>query len=204
LRLGSVEPNTITRELLKVLRDTGKYQDHFHVPLQSGSDRILSSMRRKYTIAQYKEVTEMVKSFFPQAAFGADVITGYPGETEEEFLETFNFLRNGPITHFHVFPYSKRKGTTAAKLTDQVQSAVKKDRVRTLIMLGEAKLDEFSQNVVGTKTQVLFETQNDGYWEGYSSHYLRVKVKSDSDLKNVIREVYLDSYTGGKLTGRLS
>lgn len=204
LRLGSVEPNTITRELLKVLRDTGKYQDHFHVPLQSGSDRILSSMRRKYNIAQYKEVTEMVKNFFPLAAFGADIIVGYPGETEEEFLETFNFLRNGPITHFHVFPYSKRKGTTAAKLPDQIQSAVKKDRVRTLMMLGEAKLDEFSQNVVGTKTHVLFETQNDGYWEGYSSHYLRVRVKSENDLKNQICEVQLDTYTGGKLTGRLS
>jgi threonylcarbamoyladenosine tRNA methylthiotransferase MtaB len=203
LRLGSVEPNTITRELLKVLYDTGKYQDHFHVPLQSGSDRILSSMRRKYTIAQYKEVTEMVKEFFPQAAFGADVIVGYPGETEEEFLETFNFLRHGPITHFHVFPYSKRKGTTAAKLPDQVQSVVKKDRVRTLMMLGEAKLDEFSQNVVGTKTKVLFESQSDGYWEGYSSHYLRVRVRADVDLKNQVREVHLESYTGGKLTGSL-
>lgn len=203
LRLGSVEPNTITRELLKVLRDTGKYQDHFHVPLQSGSDRILSSMRRKYKLAQYKEVTQMVKDFFPNAAFGADVIVGYPGETEAEFLETFNFLRQGPITHFHVFPYSKRKGTTAAKLPEQIQSAVKKDRVRTLVMLGEAKLEEFSQNAVGSRTKVLFETGQDGFWEGYSSHYLRVRVRSEQDLRNQIREVALTEFSKGKLQGEI-
>lgn len=203
LRLGSVEPNTITRELLKVLRDTGKYQDHFHVPLQSGSDSILTSMRRKYSVAQYKEVTEMVKDFFPNAAFGADVIVGYPGESEAEFLETFNFLRNGPITHFHVFPYSKRKGTTAARLPDQIQSFVKKDRVKTLMMLGQAKLEEFSQNAIGTTTEVLFEDQQDGFWTGYSSHYLRVRVVSSEDLKNQIRQVRLDTFKGGILTGEL-
>lgn len=201
LRLGSVEPNTITRELLKVLRDTGKYQDHFHVPLQSGSDRILTSMRRKYSIAQYREVTELVKEFFPQAAFGADIIVGYPGETEAEFMETFNFLRNGPITHFHVFPYSKRKGTTAAKLPDQIQASAKNDRVKTLRMLGQAKLDEFSSGVVGNISDVLFESESDGFWEGYSSHYLRVRMPSTENLRNQIRSVFLESYDGGVLRG---
>ena len=203
LRLGSVEPNTISRELLKVLRDTGKYQDHFHIPLQSGSDRILSSMRRKYDVAQYKEVIAMVKDFFPNAAFGADVIVGYPGETEAEFLETFHFLRNGPFTHFHVFPYSKRKGTTAARLPDQVQSAVKKDRVRTLVMLGEAKLEEFAQNILGSVSEVLFESESDGFWEGYSSHYLRVRVASVDYLKNEVRKVQLNSLSGGVISGTI-
>ncbi len=203
LRLGSVEPNTMTRELLEVLKSTGKYQDHFHIPLQSGSDEILSSMRRKYTSSQYKEILSMVKSYFPEAAFGADVIVGYPGETEEQFLETFNLLRTNPITHFHVFPYSKRKGTTAAKLSDQIQSVVKKDRVRTLMMLGEAKLDEFSHEMVGKETQVLFESEVDGFWEGYSSNYLRVRVKSSQHLKNEIRKVRLSSFVGGKLMGEI-
>lgn len=203
LRLGSVEPNTMTRELLETLKATGKYQDHFHIPLQSGSDAILTSMRRKYNSSQYKEIISMVRSYFPQAAFGADVIVGYPGETEEQFLETFNFLRTQPITHFHVFPYSKRKGTTAAKLEDQIQSGVKKDRVRTLMMLGDAKLDEFSADSVGNTTNVLFENEIDGYWEGYSSNYLRVRVKSAENLKNEIRSVRLDSYTGGKLLGSI-
>lgn len=201
LRLGSVEPNTMTRDLLETLKASGKCQDHFHIPLQSGSDVILSSMRRKYRISDYQEIQKMVQEYFPNAAFGADVIVGYPGETEEEFLKTFNFLRNSPITHFHVFPYSKRKGTTAAKLENQIQSAVKKERVRTLMMLGEAKLDEYSANMVGKESEVLFEAEADGYWEGYSSNYLRVKVKSAEDLKNQIRPVRMTTYVGGKLLG---
>ncbi len=203
LRLGSVEPNTMTKELLEVLRDSGKYQNHFHIPLQSASDSILTSMRRKYSKDDYKKITELVKSYFPEAAFGADVIVGYPGETEEQFLETFNFLRSSPITHFHIFPYSKRKGTTAARLENQIQSSVKKDRVKTLMMLGQAKLDEFSFNQVGKRTEVLFESCVDGYWEGYSSHYLKVKVKSDFDLKNSIYPVMLKNYVGGNLYGEI-
>lgn len=203
LRLGSVEPNTISRELLKVLKDSGKYQNHFHLPLQSGSDKVLTSMRRKYNLAQYKDMQAMVQDFFPGSAFGADVIVGYPGEGEEEFLETFSFLRNSPITHFHVFPYSRRKNTTAAKLPDQIQASVKKDRVRTLMMLGQAKLDEFSGNQLGTKSSVLFENELDGYWEGYSSHYLRVRVKADADLKNQVRDVRLSGFAGGKLEGEI-
>ena len=203
LRLGSVEPNTMTKELLETLKASGKYQSHFHIPLQSGSDSILSSMRRKYSISQYKEILEMVKGYFPDAAFGADVIVGYPGETEEQFLETFNFLRTSPITHFHVFPYSKRKGTTAARMDNQIQSGVKKDRVRTLMMLGDAKLDEFSFNQIGKETSVLFESFNDGYWEGYSSQYLKVRVKSDWDLKNTIYPVKLTDYVGGVLKGEI-
>lgn len=203
LRLGSVEPNTMTEELVRTLKDSGKYQDHFHIPLQSASNSILKSMRRKYSIEQYQEIQAMVQSYFPHAAFGADVIVGYPGESEEQFLETFNFLRNSPITHFHVFPYSKRKGTTAAKLEDQIQVGVKKDRVKTLMMLGDAKLDEFSQNAIGKTSQVLFETEQDGYWEGYTSHYLRVRVKSEENLKNEIRRVELSSFKGRKLYGNL-
>jgi threonylcarbamoyladenosine tRNA methylthiotransferase MtaB len=128
----------------------------------------------------------------------------YPGETEEEFLKTFNYLRQSPITHFHVFPYSKRKGTTAAKLEEQIQSSVKKDRVKTLMMLGEAKLDEFAQNMIGKNSKVLFEVENDGFWEGYTSNYLRVRVKSSGNLRNQIREVKLTEMKGGKLRGELT
>lgn len=203
LRLGSVEPNTLSRELLKVLKDSGKYQDHFHIPLQSGSDEILTSMRRKYTVQQYRDLQALVREFFPNASFGADVIVGYPGESEAHFQETFDFLRHQPISHFHVFPYSKRKNTTAAKLSDHIQSAVKKDRVRALMMLGNAKLDELSDTQVGQSTNVLFESKSDGYWEGYSSNYLRIRVKADGDLKNQIRPVMITQYTGGILIGEL-
>jgi threonylcarbamoyladenosine tRNA methylthiotransferase MtaB len=204
LRLGSVEPNTMTRELLKTMKESGKCLDHFHIPLQSGSNSILSSMRRKYTIQDYLRVLEMVQEYFPNASFGADVIVGYPGESEAEFLETFNFLRQGPITHFHVFPYSKRKGTTAAKLDQQIQAGVKKDRVRTLVMLGEAKLDEKHHQMIGQLTEVLFESEQDGHWEGYSSNYLRVRIKSDLNLKNEIKKVRITGIIGGKLAATLA
>jgi threonylcarbamoyladenosine tRNA methylthiotransferase MtaB len=203
LRLGSIEPNTVTKDLLETLKATGKYQNHFHIPLQSGCDEILSSMRRKYTSNQYKDILSMVQSYFPEAAFGADVIVGYPGETEEQFLQTFNLLRSGPITHFHVFPYSKRKGTTAAKLENQIQASVKKDRVRTLLMLGDAKLDEFSRSMVGKRLSVLFENEVDGFWEGHCSHYLKIKVKSERNLKNQIANVFVKAFTGSKLEGTL-
>lgn len=204
LRLSSVEPNTITPDLLRVLKSSGKYQDHFHIPLQSGSDDILKAMRRKYDLAFYKETLAMVKEYFPMAAIGADIIAGFPGESEKLYLETFNFLREGPVTHFHVFPFSKRKNTTAAKLENQISTAEKKRRVRELIMLGEAKLDAFARELVGAKVSVLFETQKDGYWEGYAPHFIRVRARSERDLSNQIRDVFIMNWNGSALEGVLN
>lgn len=199
LRMSSVEPNTITRELLEVLKNSGKYQDHFHIPLQSGSDAILKSMRRKYDVAFYKEVISMVQEYFPNCSVGADVIVGYPGETEEQFMETYKLLEELPITHFHVFPYSKRKNTTAAKQADQIQAGVKKERVKTLINLGEEKRKAFARNLVGKESEVLFEREKDGYFEGYTSNYIRVAMKSDMDLQNEILRVSLNEMAADKL-----
>ncbi|MBY0518544.1 MAG: tRNA (N(6)-L-threonylcarbamoyladenosine(37)-C(2))-methylthiotransferase MtaB [Bacteriovoracaceae bacterium] len=201
LRLSSVEPNTINEELLKVLKNSGKYLDHFHIPLQSGSDSILKNMRRKYDVAKYKEVISMVTSYFPKTAIGADIIAGFPGESEEQFLETFNLLRELPITHFHVFPFSKRQNTTAAKLPDQVSSVDKKRRVRDLIMLGEAKLDAFAHELAGSKTEVLFESQKEGWWEGYTPQFIKVRARSNENLSNQIKHVSLMSWNGSVLDG---
>ncbi len=176
LRLSSVEPNTITSELLEVLKNSGKYQDHFHIPLQSGSDQVLIDMKRKYDVAFYKKTIAMIKEFFPNASIGADVIVGHPGETDEQFQETFELLNELPITHFHVFPFSKRKNTVAAKMDNHIQSGLKKDRVKTLIALGESKLAEFSKKMIGQDSKVLFEREKDGYFEGYTSNYVRVKL----------------------------
>jgi threonylcarbamoyladenosine tRNA methylthiotransferase MtaB len=203
LRLSSVEPNTITRELLEVLKRSGKYQDHFHIPLQSGSDRILKLMRRKYDMSFYQDVMTMIKEHFPQASVGADIIAGFPGELEEDFLATFNFLRTSPITHFHVFPFSKRQNTTAAKMDQQVLATEKKRRVRDLIMLGDAKLDQFAHDMIGSKVNVLFETQKDGVWEGYCPQFVKVQVKSSADLSNHIHEVMLMNWKGKSLEGLL-
>lgn len=203
-RLSSVEPNTITDELLDVLKASPKVLDHFHIPLQSGSDEILKAMRRKYTTADYKKIVGKIMAAFPNAGIGADVIVGFPGETQEQFDATFNLLKELPITHFHVFPYSKRKNTTAAKLDNHIHNAVKKDRVRSLLMFGDAKLNLFSEDQVGSKTKVLFERRNKaGNFEGYSSNYVRVQVESDQDLSNLERVVLITSMDNGKLSGQL-
>lgn len=199
LRLSSVEPNTITEELLQVLKDSGKYQDHFHIPMQSGSDDILKQMRRKYDVAFYKKTVALVKSYFPDCSIGADIIVGYPGETNEQYMETFKLAQSLPLTHFHVFPYSKRKNTTAAKQENHIQSAQKKERVKTLINLGEAKLAEFSKQMLERESEVLFEREKDGYFEGYTSNYVKVKIKSDQNLKNKILRVKLDELDGKKV-----
>jgi len=203
-RLSSVEPNTFTDELIAVLKSSNKVQDHFHVPLQSGDDEILSSMRRKYTVADYKKTITKIMNAFPNAGIGADVIVGYPGETKAQFENTFNLLKELPITHFHVFPYSKRKNTTAAKLENQIHHAVKKERVKTLMMFGDAKLNLFSEDQIGKKTNVLFERRNkQGMFEGYSSNFVRVMVDTNLDLSNQVREVFISKMVGDKLFGEL-
>ncbi len=204
-RLSSVEPNTITDELIEVLKSyPHKVQDHFHVPLQSGDDEILSAMRRRYTVADYKRIINKIMTAFPNAGIGADVIVGFPGETKAQFENTFNILKDLPITHFHIFPYSKRKNTTAAKIENHIHHAEKKERAKTLHMFGEAKLNLFSEDQVGKTTKVLFERRNkEGLFEGYSTNYIRVQVRTDLDLSNQVCEVYLARFENNKLTGEL-
>ena len=200
LRLSSVEPNTITEELLKVLKASGKYQDHFHVPMQSGSDEVLKSMRRKYDVSFYIKTIKLIKSYFPHASIGADIIVGYPGETEEQYLKTYELLKTLPITHFHVFPYSKRQNTTAAKMDNHIQAGVKKERVKELISLGEEKLAAFREEMLGREVEVLFEQEKEGYFYGYTSNYLKVKVKASENLKNQIKNLKLKDVEGHILT----
>ncbi|MBC7541011.1 MAG: tRNA (N(6)-L-threonylcarbamoyladenosine(37)-C(2))-methylthiotransferase MtaB [Bacteriovorax sp.] len=203
-RLSSVEPNTITDELIEVLKSSPKVQDHFHIPLQSGDDQILKEMRRKYSVADYKRIINKLMAAFPNAGIGADMIVGFPGETKEQFENTFNLARELPLTHFHVFPYSKRKNTTAAKMDNHIHHAEKKQRVKALLMFGDAKLNLFTEDQVGKKTKVLFEKRNKyGLFEGYSSNYIRVQVQTDLDLSNQICEVYLSGIENGKLFGEI-
>ncbi len=190
LRMSSVEPNTITKELLETLKETGIYQNHFHIPMQSFDDQILKSMRRKYTPSFYKNILLMVKDYFPKAGIGADIITGYPGETEGQFENNYRALKEElPTTHFHVFPFSSRKGTTAARLPDQITHHEKKRRVKLLNALGDQKLYQFAQANLNQTTQVLFETQNKGIWQGYTSEFLKFHLLSEENLKNKILKV---------------
>lgn len=204
LRLSSVEPNTIDTKLFKVMQSSPKFLDHFHIPLQSGDDEILKKMRRHYDSTFYTELVTRIKDAFPFAGIGADIIVGYPGETDEQFENTYRFLQQMPITHFHVFPFSMRKGTTAAKEPDHIQHAIKKQRVAKLVELGEKKLLEFSKQNIGRHSQVLFERQDElGFWEGYTTNFIRVKVLSDKNLKNSIIDVTLTEIVNGEVIGHL-
>ncbi len=204
-RLSSVEPNTLTDKLLEVLRGSSKFMNHFHIPLQSGDDHILKSMRRKYTVEEYKSLITKIQKIFPDAAFGADIILGYPGESDESFQKTYELLKELPITHFHPFPYSQRRGTTAAKMENHIQHGVKKDRVKSIIHLGDSKLRMFSEGLVGTKNNVLFERKNkEGLWEGYTTNFVRVYIESEAELKNKILEVYLSEMSLNGLRGTLT
>lgn len=204
LRLSSVEPNTVTEELLQVLKESPKVMDHFHIPLQSGNDEILKNMRRKYDTEFYRDTINKIKSFFPDAAIGADIILGYPGETQEQFMDTFNLVKELPITHFHVFPYSKRQGTTAAKEENHIPHNVKKERVQVINGLGSSKLSLFATDMVGKTNKVLFERRNkEGLFEGYTTNFVRVIVKTEEDLKNQIRSVELLEEKNGELLGIL-
>jgi threonylcarbamoyladenosine tRNA methylthiotransferase MtaB len=192
LRLSSVEPNTMTPELVSVLKDTPAFLDHFHIPLQSGSDEILTKMRRRYLKQDYERVIERVLKAFPEAGIGADIIAGHPGESKSHFEETLSFVRELPLTHFHVFPFSRRKNTLSAKMEDQIPHATKKERVQELLFLGEAKLRMFAQDQSGKVNQVLFERRDkNGLWTGYTTNFVKVRVKSEADLKNKIRNVAL-------------
>lgn len=204
LRLSSVEPNTITDELLDVLASSPKFLDHFHIPLQSGNDDILKAMKRKYSVEEYKRIINKIITKFPNAGIGADIICGFPGETEAQFQDTFNLVKGLPLTHFHVFPYSSRKNTLAAKMEEHIQHHVKKSRVKALMMLGEAKLNMFTEDQVETTSNVLFERKNKkGLWEGYTSNFVRVYVKSEEELRNQIRPVYLSHIDQNMLLGEL-
>jgi len=206
LRLSSVEPNTFTDELLLALKETGIYQNHFHIPLQSGSNEILSSMKRKYLIEDYQKVIARVLGYFPKASIGADIIVGYPGETETHFEETKTFLENSSITHFHLFPYSKRKNTAATRMTNHLSQIVKKERLKILEKIGQEKLEQKAKSMIGKTTTVLLENKNhQGLWQGYTSEYFRVSipVDSDKDFKNQIKTIQIMSSSKDQLFGEI-
>jgi threonylcarbamoyladenosine tRNA methylthiotransferase MtaB len=176
LRLSSVEPNTITMELLKTLKQSSKFMPHVHLPLQSGCDDILRLMRRKYDKSKYRDIVAMVKDYFPDAAIGADVIAGFPSETMEQFEETYAFLNELPISHFHVFPYSRRKGTMANRMPHHVNHLEKKKRVKRLLELGNIKKEAFAFHQLGKVQPVLFESIQGDFIQGLSPYFLKVKV----------------------------
>ena len=177
IRLGSLEPNIITEEFVNRLKKVTKMCDHFHLSLQSGCDETLKRMNRKYTAETFEKEVNLLRKTFPDVALTTDVIVGFPGETEEEFNETYKYLSKIRFTKLHVFKYSPRKGTVAAKMKNQIDSTVKEKRSHKLIELSNECEIEFLDRYVGKELKVLFEKQDGEYIKGHTTNYLVVKVK---------------------------
>lgn len=191
-RISSIEPNLITDEIIEFCAASPKFQHHFHIPLQSGSDHILGLMRRRYTSSRFADRIEKIRSLMPDAFIGIDVITGFPGEKEEHFLQTYDLLARLRPAFLHIFPFSERPGTPAVDMPDKVPSYISTQRVSQLEELCDVLHYDFCANDVGKEADVLFEsTMRDGLMYGYTGNYIRVKAPYRRDCINRICRVKL-------------
>jgi threonylcarbamoyladenosine tRNA methylthiotransferase MtaB len=191
-RISSIEPNLLTDAVIEFCASSCKLQPHFHIPLQSGSDRILGLMRRRYTTARFAERIEKVRRVMPDAFIGIDVIVGFPGETEEDFTTTRAFLEQIRPAQLHVFPYSVRPGTPAAEMPGRVTPAVAAERAATLGALSDELHAEFAARFRGTEAEVLWEgDRRGGTMSGFTGNYLKVTAPYDPALVNTITKVRL-------------
>ncbi len=178
IRLSSLEPTIVDEEFAQRLSKLEKICDHFHLSLQSGCDETLKRMNRKYTTARYKESTQILRKYYPNANFTTDVIVGFPGETNEEFNQTYKFLKEIGFYKMHIFKYSPRKGTVAEKLPNQVDGNIKEERSRKLIELSNNMQNEKNSQYIGKTVKVLFEEYENEYYKGHTTNYMVVKVQT--------------------------
>jgi len=204
IRISSIEPNLLTDEIIELVASSEKLCKHFHIPLQSGSSRILKAMQRRYTSEEYEILVSKIKTILPDAAIGVDVIVGFPGETEEDFIHTHNFLRGLPISYLHVFTYSERPDTKAISLPGTVVVQERKRRNNILRILSEKKRTRFYEDMTGTKQEVLFENVNkDGLIKGYTSNYIKFQTEFNEELAGQIYPVFLTNSDSEFSTGRI-
>jgi threonylcarbamoyladenosine tRNA methylthiotransferase MtaB len=204
-RISSIEPNLLTDEIIVLTAEKNKILPHFHIPLQSGSDKILGLMRRRYKRDLFAFRVARIREIIPFAGIGADVIIGFPGETEEDFNDTFNFISGLSLSYLHVFTYSERPNTVASTLPGKVTHTEKERRSRILSELSSGKQDDFKRNNIGRITEVLFEkTRTDEYATGFSSNYIRVEYPWNSRLAGSIRKVELKAISeSGRMSAEL-
>ncbi|MHA7057601.1 tRNA (N(6)-L-threonylcarbamoyladenosine(37)-C(2))-methylthiotransferase MtaB [Aquimarina sp. M1] len=192
LRISSIEPNLLKNETIDFVSKSKTFVPHFHIPLQSGSDEILKSMRRRYLSDLYVNRIHKIKEVMPHACIGVDVIVGFPGETDDHFLDTYNFLSELDISYLHVFTYSERENTVAASLGDVVPQHVRKKRSKMLRGLSAKKRRAFYESQIGSKKTVLFESENkEGYIHGFTENYIKVKTPWNPSLINTLHQIQL-------------
>ena len=191
-RISSIEPDLLSNEIIEFVCKSKRFVPHFHIPLQSGSDKLLKSMRRRYDTELYKSRIEKIKTLMPKACIGVDVIVGYPGESVEEFNKTVHFLKSLPISYLHVFTYSERANTTAPRMGETVPMEERRKRSKQLRILSLKLKQQFYQNNLGKTEKVLLENQEDGYHYGFTENYVKVKLPVQKERKNEIVNVKLN------------
>ena len=190
-RISSIEPDLLSDQIIEFVHNSNKFVPHFHIPLQSGSDQLLKSMRRRYDTKLYSDKIEKIKKLMPNACIGVDVIVGYPGETDEEFNKTMNFLKSLPISYLHVFTYSERANTTAPRMGEVVPMEERRKRSKQLRILSLKLKQKFYQEQIGSQEKVLLETKEDNSIYGFTENYIKVKIPGEMELKNNIVNVKL-------------
>jgi len=193
-RISSIEPNLLSDEIIDFcLEESHRFVPHFHIPLQVGNDRLLKAMRRKYKREVFADRVKKIKLLRPDACIGVDVIVGFPGETDEDFLDTVNFIKDLKVSYLHVFTYSERANTTAIKLGDSVPIQKRKERSKQLHILSAKKKRAFYESQIGRTETVLFENENNNdVMHGFTSNYVKVKIAFDEKLANTFQEVVLE------------
>ena len=194
MRISSIEPNLLSDEIIEFVSHSNKFVPHFHIPLQSGCNKVLALMRRRYKRELYSERVANIKRLMPDCCIGVDVIVGFPGETQEDFLDTYNFLNELEVSYLHVFTYSERENTPAAEMKGAVQGSVRAERSKMLHILSEKKRRAFYETQIGKSTQVLFEADHkNGFMHGFSRNYVKVKAPYDPLLINEIKQVKFEN-----------
>ena len=201
-RISSIEPNLLTDEIINFTAKSEKFLPHFHIPLQSGSDHILKAMRRRYNSDLFVRRINKIKSIMPDACIGVDVIVGFPGESEENFEETYELLKQLDVSYLHVFSYSQRDNTEAVKIEPKVSQQTIAERSKILHRLSMKKKRQFYENNTGKIRQVLFETYEEGILSGHSENYISVSIKGNEDKVNQIIPVKLVRLEDGEMIGK--
>jgi len=203
-RISSIEPNLLSNEIISFCADSNKFVPHFHIPLQSGSDSILKSMKRRYNTDLYKSRVEYIKELIPDCCIGVDVIVGYPGEGEEHFEQTKSFIESMDISYLHVFSYSQRKDTLAASLNNQVTKEHKDYRSKALHILSNKKRTEFYNQYINTIRPVLVEQSINGKIQGFTDNYIKVNIDKHLSCQNTIISVLLNDNKGSYMQGEIT
>jgi len=192
IRISSIEPNLLSDEIIEFVATSQRFVPHFHIPLQSGSNKILALMRRRYKRELYCDRVKKIKSLMPNACIGVDVIVGFPGETREDFIETYEFINGMDISYLHVFTYSERENTVAIEMSRSVPGSDRNERNKMLTILSEKKRRYFYETQLGNDLEVLFEAdQKNGYMHGFTRNYVKVRAKYDPVLVNELKQVHL-------------